>query len=345
MLDIFSKYGIVKPEDKVLCLAPMEGVTNRIFRELLLKHSHADIVATEFIRITSERQRVRPFPVHRVPLQIQIMGKDKKLIVGSLKFLKSEGLISNDSWIDLNVGCPSKRVTSKGAGSALLLEPKKLLDIVEEIRVDHPGPLSIKTRIGFQDAEEYPAILEVLKKAPLDFISIHGRTKCGQYSEPVNLLALKQAVETLPYPVIGNGDIWEVKDAIEMINITGVRGVMCGRGVMRNPFLMEEIKGYFQNLPLKSDGERRENLFHFFFKLIDCYRNHENKKRNFTGAIKEFSVWFSRNSLIGREFFDAIKRLQNLEEIRNAALQYAESIETFNPETINLETKRTAASF
>jgi len=322
MQDIFSKLNIAEPADKVLCLAPMEGVTNRIFRDLILKHSDADLVATEFIRITNEKQKIAPFPEHRVPLQIQIMGKDKELIVGSLRFLKSQGLISDDSWIDLNVGCPSKKVTSKGAGSALLLEPAKLLTIVEEIRQVHPGPLSIKTRIGFQTAEECPLILEHLAKAPLDFITIHARTKCGLYSEPISLEALKEAARLLPYPVIGNGDIWSVDDAMEMIKTTGVRGVMCGRGVMRNPFIIQDIKSHLSNLPTKTTEERRKQLLLFILELIDSYLNQQSRKRNYSGVIKEFSVWFSKNPLVGREFFNKIKRLSSLTDIKQASLDY-----------------------
>ena len=136
-----------------------------------------------------------------------------------------------------------------------------------KVRDIHSGTLSVKTRVGYQSDEDYPEILQMLKDCPIDFISIHARTKQDGYTAPVNLRHLKKAVETLPYPVIGNGEVWTASDALKMIKETGVSGVMCGRGAVSNPFIFTEIKTIFDsNLP--KVGFTKNDLIKFIIGLF-----------------------------------------------------------------------------
>ena len=316
MSDIFSKHGINAP---VLMLAPMEGITNHIFRNLIIKNGGLNFVATEFVRITTSRQKIKGFNRHSVPLQIQVMSARPNELAACLKFLKDREVLFDDDWVDLNVGCPSKRVNASGAGAALLLEPDKLIKMAECMRKVHSGPLSIKTRVGYQSDENYSVILSALARCPIDFVSIHARTKCAGYSEPVNLKYLSQAVESLPFPVIGNGDIWTVEDAITMLNETGVRGLMCGRGAVSNPFLLSTLA---KTLKGESVEVSKADLTNFFFKLLEAYKKADCEKEKRVGVFKEFSTWFCRHPLIGRELFQQIKRSQTYDELRNSALGY-----------------------
>ncbi len=325
-MDIFQKKLNKSKINPVLLLAPMEGVTNRIFRDLICDIGSVDILATEFIRISNVKQKIKPLPKHSKPLQIQIMGNKRETIIGALKFIKSKGIITNNSWLDLNVGCPSKKVTSSGAGSALLLEPKRLEDIIFSIRELHAGPFSIKTRLGFQSKEEYPKIISMLSRVPLDFITIHARTKCDMYSEPIDMKLLKYAVEALPFPVIGNGDIWSSDDAIVMLEQTGVRGLMCGRGAITNPFLFCDIKNKLNNKDSSSQIERIKKLQEFSLSLMEKYLAEEAfTKKKYIGKVKEFSVWFSKNKLIGRNFFQEIKRVDTVSEAKDKIETYFQS--------------------
>ncbi len=298
-----------------LMLAPMEGITNRYFRDEICRVSDVDIVATEFIRITSSKQKIKPFPTHLVPLQVQFMASDPDMLRDSIVFVKDKGLLNEESLIDLNVGCPSKRVNARGAGAALLCEPKKLKDMICKIRDIHSGPLSVKTRVGYQSDEDYPNILSMLKDCPIDFISIHARTKKDGYTAPVNLVYLKKAVETLPYPVIGNGEIWTAIDAIKMIKETGVAGVMCGRGAVSNPFIFSEIRASLDsNLP-KIEFSKKD-LINFTINLFTKYQSVKKETgKRYIGCAKENCVWLSRNPKLGPSFFQSIKRMSNIDEI------------------------------
>ena len=316
MSDIFSKHGIDTP---VLMLAPMEGITNHVFRDLIVANGGLNFVATEFVRITTSRQKIKKFNRHSVPLQIQVMSAKPDELAACIQFLKDREVLFDDDWVDLNVGCPSKRVNASGAGAALLLEPKKLIKMAEGMREIHSGPLSIKTRVGYQSDEDFPVILSALADCPIDFVSIHARTKCAGYSEPVNLKYLTQAVESLPFPVIGNGDIWTVEDAMKMLDETGVRGLMCGRGAVSNPFLLSTLAKTLKGQKAK---ETREELIEFFFKLLQNYQLVDCLKEKKIGVFKEFTTWFCRHPLIGKELFQRIKRCQTYKELKESAFNY-----------------------
>lgn len=301
---------LLNKKTPILMLAPMEGVTNYDFRSKIQKFGPADVVATEFIRITNSKQKVKKPGEHNCPLQIQLMASDATILEENIKFLKEKDILTDNSWLDLNVGCPSKRVNSRGAGAKLLCEPDKLLKIIDGIRRQHKGALSIKTRVGYQSDEDYPHILDKLKSSSIDMITIHARTRQGKYEEPVNLDYLKLAKAILPFPVIGNGEIWNTDDALTMLKETNVDGLMCGRGAIVNPYLFKEIRSALENKNFKAS---KLELIEFAKSLLTKYK--ENPKK--IGPFKEFSIWFSKNKLIGKEFFQNIKLMKDFNQIES----------------------------
>ena len=334
--DIFGEHKI--GDSFIRMLAPMEGVTNALFREEILALGGADIVATEFLRITGERQGVAPIARHDLaPLQIQLMSPHALTLVHCIEHLYDNEILRRDDWLDLNVGCPSKRVNSRGAGAALLKVPEQLIAIISAVRAVHPGVLSVKTRVGFDSDENYSELLAALAGAPLDFITIHARTRCDAYSQPANWEYLSQAVKTLPFPVIGNGDVFSVQQAAALRDRTNVRGVMCGRGVLINPFLLRDIK---EGLTDPDPQERRTELIDFFFSLLAKYRAKElQSQRRLTGPVKEFCVWFSRNEFLPAGLFTTLKRARTLDEVAEIATVFFASLPT------PLETDTSKAAF
>lgn len=314
--DIFTHHAVGDTGQPVLMLAPMEGVTAHTFRDPLVKLGAVDMVATEFIRITSAKQKIEKPERYSVPLQIQVMATEADMLSENILFLKERELLADTDWLDLNVGCPSKKVTAKGAGSALLCTPGRLVSIIEGMRSVHRGPLSIKTRIGYQKDENFPDILKALADCPLDFLTVHARTKMEGYTPGINLMRLEQAVKLLPYPVIGNGDVWQASDVLPMLE-TGVRGIMCGRGALRNPLIFNDIKNLLQNREEAAAEQRKAELLKFARTLCDNFLNARKSGRHplNAGPYKEFGVWFSKNPLIGRSFFEDIKRIPDLQGI------------------------------
>jgi len=334
--DVFSALAGVPDRMPVLMLAPMEGLSCPILRDLIIKQGGLHTVATEFVRITSAKQRIQDPVRHSIPLQIQFMSPDGRLLCDLLKQLQDRGQITQDDWLDLNVGCPSRRVNSRGAGAALLKQPEKIIEIVSALREIHRGPLSIKARVGVDSDCGYARLLELLSYAPLDFITIHARTRSQGFDGDANWDYLTRAVEMLPYPVIGNGDVWSVEDAIRMWRQTGVRGVMCGRGALRNPALFTQIRDTLcslyssgiggdirvqelDSLPLlkpSAPADLQKQIFKFICDLHGAFAEAEpSEGRRYIGPFKEISVWLSRNELVGRDFFNEVKRCNTLADV------------------------------
>jgi tRNA-dihydrouridine synthase len=303
-------------------LAPMEGITGHQFRKCLAELNSVDIVATEFVRITTDKQKLPPFDSYRCPLQVQLMASSPTMLRDVIKHLKQQGVLNDESWIDLNVGCPSKRVNASGAGAKLLCDPEQLYSYTSAMREVHSGMLSLKTRVGYQSAEDFPRIVGVLAKCPLDFVTIHARTKADGYERPVNYEHLSYAAANLPFPVIGNGEIWTAQQALEVLNNTRVHGIMCGRSAVADPYLFCEAKQLLgissRPLPYKTDAEKRIKLYEFAIALCKEYEHSAalSQKRDYVGTFKEYSIWFGKNPLIDSQFFQSIKRLQTLAEIR-----------------------------
>ena len=308
----------------LLMLAPMEGLTNGGIRELILDIGGVDVVATEFIRITSPNQRIKPIHRHSQGLlQIQFMASEPEALAGVIRSLKKREVIRDTDWIDINVGCPSRRVNASGAGAALLREPNKLIRMISATREAHPdGRLSMKTRLGYDSSEDFPSLIKTLADAPLDLLTIHARTKKGCYDPgTLQLEPLQHAAESLPYPVIGNGDVFSLAEAARMLK-TGVAGLMCGRGAMVNPFLFRDLRYFFEHGELAIDEtERLSDLASFTLRYLLYLKEQEVETRigSRVGTFKEFATWFSRNPLIGKPFFQSIKRLSTLSDIEGTA--------------------------
>ena len=144
-------------------LAPMEGITNHIFRNLIIENGGLNFVATEFVRITTSRQKIKKFNRHSIPLQIQVMSARPDELAACIEFLKDREVLFDDDWVDLNVGCPSKRVNASGAGAALLLEPQKLIKMAEGIEKSaFGGHYLLRLGLAISQMKISPVILSAL---------------------------------------------------------------------------------------------------------------------------------------------------------------------------------------
>lgn len=319
--DIFAERMIQAEASPVLLLAPMQGITTPLFRDAVIRLGGVDLVATEFVRIGQENQKVPPFVRHSVPLQIQFMAKDPQVLATVIHKMQPEQ-IKPDDWLDLNAGCPSKRVNSHGAGAALLCDPKKLRLMLEEIRGVWQGVLSVKIRLGFNSVTEFDTLLEVLKDAPLDFITIHAKTRAAATldSSAIHKELLAQAAQVLPFPVIGNGEIWSAAEALTLIKECGLRGVMFGRPAIANPFIFKEVRDLLIGLQPSSDEERKKQLLSFIRSLLKEFQALNN--RSLCGAWKELCFWFSKNPLLGLTLFEKTKRLTTLTQCEEVLLDF-----------------------
>ncbi|HOB32820.1 MAG TPA: tRNA-dihydrouridine synthase family protein [Verrucomicrobiota bacterium] len=228
----------------VLALAPMQDVTDLAFWRLMARYGGADVYFTEYFRVhaTSRLEKhivasITHNPTGR-PVIAQLIGNDIPSLVRAARELQRLPIIA----IDLNLGCPAPVVYKKCAGGGLLREPAKVDAILGALRDAIEIPFTVKTRLGFDTADRFTELLGIFAKHPIDLLTVHGRTVFEMYRSEVHYDRIAEAARTVRCPVIANGNIYSAEKARSVLEQTGARGLMIGRGAIRNPWLFEQIR-------------------------------------------------------------------------------------------------------
>jgi tRNA-dihydrouridine synthase C len=237
------------PEQRpALVLAPMQDVTDLPFMRVLAKRSMPDWFVTEYFRVHAH-SRLNSYILRSItenttgrPIFAQMIGCDIQELTRTARELSQYPVAG----IDLNLGCPAPVVYRKNAGGGLLRFPDQVDAILGALRDAVPGRFTVKTRLGFHSHEEFPVLLETFRKHAIDGLTIHGRTVADRYQTPVRPDGVKLAVETLPCPVIANGNVVNAQTALNYHRHTRAAGLMVGRGAIRNPWLFAQISAAFQ---------------------------------------------------------------------------------------------------
>ena len=233
-----------------LLLAPMEDVSDPPFRALCKKHG-ADLMYTEFISseglIRDAAKSVKKLDIYEYerPVGIQIFGYDIDSMLKSTEIIEK----TNPDIIDINYGCPVKKVTCKGAGAGMLQDIPKLIRMTEAIVKATNLPVTVKTRLGWDEDTKFVVdTAERLQDIGIEAISIHGRTRKQLYKGDADwtLIGDVKANSRMKIPVFGNGDIDSVEKAVDYKNRYGVDGIMIGRASIGNPWFFNEVK-HFMN--------------------------------------------------------------------------------------------------
>ena len=265
----------MKKLDYKIALAPMAGVTDHAFREICADFG-AELMFTEMLSakaIHFEDKKTAELGelYDNEPTGVQIFGSEplimanaaEKIATASYKYCKSKNLPRS---IDINMGCPAPKVTNNGEGSGLLKTPDVAEAIVREVKcavnaVAPDIPVTVKMRIGWDEAHIIGVdFAKRMEQAGADAITVHGRTREGRFSAPINFDEIAKIKKSLCIPVIANGEIFTSADAVRMFENTGCDAVMIGRGAMGNPWLFGEIRAalYGQTYTAPSAGQRIE---------------------------------------------------------------------------------------
>ena len=199
------------------------------------------------------------------PLSMQIFGADKETLVYAAKWIYEN---TDADIIDINMGCPVNKVAKRaGAGSSLLRDPNKVYEITKAVVEATPLPVTVKIRIGW-DENNINAVenAKMIEKAGACAIAVHGRTRAQMYSGHANLDVIKDVVEAVNIPVVGNGDIVDGPSALHMLEYTGCKAIMIGRGALGNPWILKEINAYFAGEEFKRPS--KEEIYNM---IVDQY--------------------------------------------------------------------------
>ncbi len=259
------KIGDISVGEFPILLAPMEDVSDPPFRAIC-KQLGADVVYTEFISseglirdAARSTQKLDIYEDER-PVGIQIFGGRLESMVEATRVVEA----SNPDFIDINFGCPVKKVVSKGAGAGILQDIPKMIRLTRAVVEATHLPVTVKTRLGWDEKSKFIVeVAERLQDAGIKAISIHGRTRKQMYKGEADwsLIAAVKENPRMHIPVFGNGDVDSGAKALEMKNKYGVDGIMIGRASIGNPWIFKEIKHYMrygESLPAVAFEERVE---------------------------------------------------------------------------------------
>jgi tRNA-dihydrouridine synthase B len=245
-----AKIGNIELGDFPLLLAPMEDVSDPPFR-VLCKKLGADLMYTEFISseglIRDAHKSIQKLDIYDAerPIGIQIFGGNLDSMIRATEIVDA----SNPDIIDINYGCPVKKVVCKGAGSGILQDIPKMIRLTEAVVKATNKPVTVKTRLGWDEQTKFIVeVAEKLQDVGIQAISIHGRTRKQMYKGDADwsLIGDVKNNPRIKIPVFGNGDIDTPQKAVEYKNRYGVDGVMIGRAAIGNPWIFNEIKHYIK---------------------------------------------------------------------------------------------------
>lgn len=284
------KIGNIEFGDRPLFLAPMEDVTDIGFRKLC-KRFGASMVYTEFVSaealVRSIKSTVSKLTISddERPVGIQIYGRDTEAMVEAAKIVEE----AHPDVIDLNFGCPVKKVAGKGAGAGMLQNIPLMLDITREVVKAVHTPVTVKTRLGWDSSHLIITDLaEQLQDCGIQALTIHGRTRAQMYTGSADWTLIGEVKRNprIHIPIIGNGDITSPEDAERAFNDYGVDAVMVGRATFGRPWIFKEMRDYLDGRPqdLSLDLDRKIDILEEQLRInverIDEYRGILHTRRH-----------------------------------------------------------------
>ncbi|MEI6323451.1 MAG: tRNA-dihydrouridine synthase family protein [bacterium] len=293
----------------LLALAPMQDVTDLPFWKLMTRYGGADLYYTEYFRVTASSGLDKPIlasitqnPTGR-PVIAQMIGNDIPSLVRTAKTLQEHPVAA----IDLNLGCPAPVVYRKCAGGGLLRDIPRIDSILGALRDAIAGKFTVKTRLGFDDERTIEALLPIFAKHSLDLVTVHGRTVLQMYRGGIRHDLIRMAAGSLSCPVLANGNVSTAWDAQVVLNETGARGVMIGRGAVRNPWIFSQIRQHLAGEAVTYPTGRE--VLAYIHDLYEAVCDPHIPDPKGVQKIKKYANFIGEG--VSPEFLNAVRRVSN----------------------------------
>ncbi|MGB0668486.1 MAG: tRNA dihydrouridine synthase DusB [Porticoccaceae bacterium] len=308
--------------DRKTILAPMAGVTDLPFRQLC-REMGAGLVVSEMVAADpstwgTRKSRLRvQFGDEPAPRSVQIAGYDPQMMAAAAQFNVAQGA----EIIDINMGCPAKKVCKRAAGSALLQNPELVSRILHAVVAAVEVPVTLKIRTGWdRQNRNAVSIAQIAEEAGIAALAVHGRTRACRFVGEVEYDTIAAVVEAVSMPVIANGDITSPQKAVEVLEHTGAAAVMVGRGAQGNPWIFSQINHYLEKgeqLPPPS-----------FVELGHMMARHLQALHEFYGEVGGVRIsrkhigWYSSDLVGGKAFTQHFNQLESTAEQQQFLYQF-----------------------
>ena len=317
------------PEGRVpLFLAPQAGVSESPFRRLCREYG-ADVVVSEFVsaagicRGNEKTKTYLRFHDDERPIGIQIFGSEPDVMADAAAYVSE---VYAPDFVDINFGCPVKKVVKKNGGSGCLRDLKLVEDITRAVVEATPLPVTAKTRSGFNELTRDPVAIGLrIQEAGARMITLHPRTRTDMYGGEARWSEIGALVDALEIPVVGNGDIRSGEDAVRMWKETGCYGLMMARGTHGSPWLFRQARAALDGKPVPPDPDVRER-----FQV--CLR-HARNAIAFGGDPKKAAVefrkhlgWYTKGIPGGKRLRGELFQVTSLEEMEALLTGYLEGV-------------------
>lgn len=312
--------------DSQVFMAPMAGISDRPFRKMAFDCGAQNLIS-EMVAVNAiQRKNPKTYRIADVrgepyPVKVQLVGNDPTLFAEAVKLVTDLGAAG----IDINMGCPVKKIVNNNSGSALMKDMVLASKIIESAVKATPLTVSVKFRKGW-DNEHINAVefAQMCEQSGASSIAVHGRTRAQGYTGSADWNIITKVKASVKIPVIGNGDIDSPEKAKELLEFSHVDGLMIGRAALGNPWIFSRIDHYLrtlQELPLPTTEEIKTQLMKHIKLLVEYY-----DEKNGIAVSRKYVGWYVKSFYAAKKFREQYTKLTTLAEAQNLIEQYFSEI-------------------
>jgi len=321
-------FPFAEKHDIPVVLAPMAGITDSVYRSICVEHG-CDFTYTEMVSAKglfyggSKTRGLLAVSEAERPCAVQLFGSEPDIVADMIKLIADE--YGNDiCMVDINMGCPMPKITSNGEGSALMRDIPRAAAVMEAAAKASPLPVSCKFRKGWDEAHANAVeFARAMEQSGAKMLAVHGRTREQLYHGTADRGIIKQVVDAVAVPVLGNGDVFDGASALDMLKTTGCAGLMVARGAEGNPFVFEEIRAALEGRAYTppTDAERMETA------ILHAERFLAAKPRQLFPELRKHMSWYSKGMRGCLELRRQVNAAKTPEELLRLLREFKKSLE------------------